>query len=377
MTQTVLITLGRLPKGLDVARSFAAAGWRVVVADPFAWHLCRVSKAVARSYRVAAPLTDKDGFLRDLRQIIADEGVTLVIPVSEETIYVAELVGALEGVRVYASPPQTILPLHDKAQFIAAAHSFGLSAPETHPLDSREARALAARKTVVIKPVFSCSGRGVAVRRRASVEVWPTRAEPTIVQSFVAGSAQSSFSIVHDGRPLITIVYRGLVMSGTVAVCFERLENPAIEAWVETFAAQSGAQGFLAFDFIVDAAGVPWAIECNPRLTSGVHFITPETLAPALINPATAPPPERRPEARAQQFYPVLTEAQSPFFWRPAFKRNARYLFTTRDVSWSASDPWPFVLLPFLSYEIMGKALLQSMTFGEAATADLEWRPAS
>lgn len=377
MTDTVLITLGRLPKGLDVARSFVAAGWRVVVADPFAWHLCRVSKAVSRSYRVAAPLADKDGFLRDLRRIIADEKVSLVVPVSEETIYVAELAGTLEGVRVYAPAPETILPLHDKAKFIALAQSFGLNAPETHMLETGDARRLAARKTVVIKPVFSCSGRGVSVRRRASMDVWPTRPEPTIVQGFVAGSAQSSFSIVHQGRPLVTIVYRGLVMSGTVAVCFERIDNPAIDAWVETFARSSNAEGFLAFDFIVDADGVPWAIECNPRLTSGVHFITPGTLAPALIDPATAPAIALRPETRAQQFYPVLTEAQSPFFWRPAFKRNARYLFTTREVSASAADPWPFVLLPFLSYEIMGKALLQSMTFGEAATADLEWRPAS
>ena len=42
MTRTALLTLGRLPKGLDLARALAAEGWRVVVAEPFGWHLARM-----------------------------------------------------------------------------------------------------------------------------------------------------------------------------------------------------------------------------------------------------------------------------------------------------------------------------------------------
>ncbi|MEN9755617.1 MAG: hypothetical protein RLZ07_1999, partial [Pseudomonadota bacterium] len=41
MTQSVLLTLGRLPKGLDIARSFHRAGWRVIIADPARDHLAR------------------------------------------------------------------------------------------------------------------------------------------------------------------------------------------------------------------------------------------------------------------------------------------------------------------------------------------------
>ncbi|MEE4299565.1 MAG: hypothetical protein V2J24_08990, partial [Pseudomonadales bacterium] len=99
MTTTVLVTLGRLPKGLELARALAGAGCRVIVADPFGWHLTRLSRAVARSVRVTAPNDDAGAFQRDLLRIVAEEGVDRVVPVSEEIFHVAELRDALpEGV---------------------------------------------------------------------------------------------------------------------------------------------------------------------------------------------------------------------------------------------------------------------------------------
>ena len=55
MTGTVLITLGRLPKALDLARGFKALGYRVIVAEPFRWHLTGVSNVIARRFTVTAP----------------------------------------------------------------------------------------------------------------------------------------------------------------------------------------------------------------------------------------------------------------------------------------------------------------------------------
>ena len=52
MTGNLLLTLGRLPKALDVARGFADLGWRVVVAEPFKRHLAG---------DLAMQLSDSDG----------------------------------------------------------------------------------------------------------------------------------------------------------------------------------------------------------------------------------------------------------------------------------------------------------------------------
>ena len=59
MPRTVLLTIGRMPKALEVARALAGAGHRVIVADPFAWHVCRVSRAVTSSFRTTAPNDDR------------------------------------------------------------------------------------------------------------------------------------------------------------------------------------------------------------------------------------------------------------------------------------------------------------------------------
>ena len=84
MAKTVLLTLGRLPKALTLARALHGAGYRVVIAEPFKWHVCKPSRAVAASYRVPAPNTSQAAYLDALLDIVRSESVDLVLPVSEE-----------------------------------------------------------------------------------------------------------------------------------------------------------------------------------------------------------------------------------------------------------------------------------------------------
>ena len=116
--KTALITLGRLPVALEIARALHADGWRVVVAEPLRWHLCRTSRAVARCRIVTAPDVDAERYLDDLLGVVATESVSLVVPVSEEAVFVAGLHGRLPGGVALACPPQALLlELHDKWRF--------------------------------------------------------------------------------------------------------------------------------------------------------------------------------------------------------------------------------------------------------------------
>jgi predicted ATP-grasp superfamily ATP-dependent carboligase len=373
MPRTVLLTLGRLPKALDIARSFRLHGWRVLIAEPFAWHLCRVSSAVDRSFTVTAPAVDPEAYLRDLVAIIEREAVELVVPVSEEIIHASHLGPRLPpGVRLYARPPAELLPLHSKAQFVERAAAHGVAAPETQLLGSPGAAALAARGPVVVKPVFSCSGRGVQFLSRGSPLPAADPAVPAVVQARVAGDVFTSFSIAHAGRALATVVYRGAVMSGTVAVCFERVAgHRAIEAWVDRFIDGARFDGFISFDFVVDAEGTAWGIECNPRATSGIHFVETADIAPAVIDAATAGPVRFRTARFMQQFWPSLTEWQNA---RGEHRRRCgHYLRTARDVTWQASDPLPLLTMPFTAWNIIQLASREGRPFGEVATRDVGW----
>ncbi len=373
---TVLLTLGRLPKALDLARGFARIGCRVIVAEPFPRHLAGASNCVARNYVVPAPNDDREAYLASLLKIIMDEAVDWVIPVSEETVHAAYLRDRLPlNVTLFTMPPDRVLALYDKRRFIEVGQEYGVAVPETYRLGSTQAADMAAARDVVVKPIFSCSGRGLAILRRGEALPAPDPDDPAIVQSFVPGTTFSTCSIARDGRVIATAIYRGTLMSGTVAVAFVRVDDQsAISSWIDRFVAASGWTGFISFDFIRDNSGTVFAIECNPRTTSGVHFWEPEDVAKAVLDTTGETRVRNRPEATFQQFYSCLTETQMALFRGDHFLERLKQLFTTRDVTWDRRDPWPFLGMILNSWHIIMLSIRRRSTFGEVATLDISWR---
>ncbi len=162
-------------------------------------------------------------------------------------------------------------------------------------------------------------------------------------------------------------------MSGSIAVAFELAEVPAINAWVERFVAKTGWSGFVTFDFIVVAAGGPYAIECNPRARSGVHFWEGADIARAVLEPGWAGAVRVRQNRTLQQFHARLTETQGALLRRKRFLFALQILVTTRDVSWDRSDPWPFLSMIGTSWPIIWQSIIKGARFGEVATQDVAW----
>jgi len=370
---TVLLTLGRLPKALALVRACRAAGCRVVVADPFRWHLCRPSRDVARSYRVSAPNDPQGDFLGDLRRIIRDENVSMVLPVSEEALHVVRLAGELpEGVGLWAAAHDEIARYHDKLDFVTDARARGLPVPESFAGNTLEARELAEHRDYVVKPRHSCSGIGLRLARAG--DPLGDLDAASVVQERVEGELLSTLSLVHAGREVATVVYRGRVFAGTVAICFERVDGAeAVEGWVRRFIDGTHYSGFLAFDLIVDGEGVPRAIECNPRATSGVHFFEAQSLGEALLRPGEAQGVRFAAATRQQWAYSTLTETYAALLRPREFLRRFGELRGARDVIWSARDPWPFLLMTPMSWEILWPAMTSDLTLGEATQRDIAW----
>lgn len=370
---TVLLTSGRMPKALEVARALTGAGCRVVVSDPLGDHLCRASRHVARSVRVRAPNDGPEEYLLDMLDHIAEERVNVVVPISEEAMHAAGLAGRLpDGVRLFCEDRTTLLGLHDKLRFAERAGAWSLTAAEGAQADTPKAAALAAAGPVVRKRRFSSAGvsvvlPGAPVPDGADGPDW-------MVQRFVDGAHVSTCSLFDRGRVIGTAAYRGTVMDGTVAVAFERIEEPdSMRAWIERFGAFSKLTGFGSFDFILDAAGTPIAIECNPRITSGVHFFDSADLARAILDPAGTETIGFKPRRRFQQFFPCLTAVYGQVFRPKRFLRDFREMATSRDVLWRGDDPWPLISMTWTSREILWRALRRRCSLGEAATMDVGW----
>jgi predicted ATP-grasp superfamily ATP-dependent carboligase len=372
MTGTVLVTLGRLPKGLDICRSFAAAGWRVVVAEPHARHLCGASNTVTRSVRMPAPAEGKRAYLQGLVDAVRKHGADLVVPVSEEAMHVAFLPQLLPAVPVFAMPPGAMLALHHKGRFVDVAREAGVAVPETHPLGSDAAAAMAAAGRVVVKPAHSAAGRGVRVLAAGEPLPMPDPAIPAVVQRFLPGAEFSSCSVARGGRVLGTAIYRGVQFAGSVACAFERVDHPQAEAWIARLVAALGWTGFISFDLREDEAGCIHGIECNPRTTSGLHFFETADIAAAILGARDTL--RHRKARRLQQVWSCLTETQlAAFRLDRAFPRHLRNLLTTRDVTWAAGDPWPVLSMPYTAWPIMRDAARKRVPFGEVATLDVGW----
>jgi predicted ATP-grasp superfamily ATP-dependent carboligase len=377
--KTVLITLGRLPKALDLARSFNKLDWRVIVAEPFAWHLTRMSNVVAKTYQVTAPNTDRERYLAELTKIVNDEGVSLIVPVSEEVLHASFLRERLAaGATLYAMPSSLLLRLHNKRSFIDVCGEVGVRAPDTALLDEPAAATIATAGDYITKPVFSCSGRGVSFHTRGEELPAFDAREPMLVQRWVKGKVLSTFSIARSGEALTTVVYCGAVMSGSVAVAFERVDesapgNVAIQQWVNRFVKALDFTGFISFDFVEDAEGHVHAIECNPRATSGAHFVHIDDLARAVVDPTIVPGAVHfRDERLLQQFYPCLTEVQKAMFTARFFPLLKKFI-AAKDVTWSRRDPLPFWTMTFTACQIIWLSIKHKATFGEVATLDVGW----
>jgi predicted ATP-grasp superfamily ATP-dependent carboligase len=318
--------------------------------------------------QITSPKASPERYLAELAEVIAAERATLVIPVSEETPRVAELSQHLpDSTRVFAGLAEQVRALHDKYRFAQLAASARLPVAASRlPVDMPRQ----APWDLVIKPRWSCSGRGL--RYVASGD--EVHADPTdLIQRRVYGDEFSGFCISIGGRLHAPVVYRAAVTSGSVAVCFERVEDqPRIIEWMQSFAGNLRYTGFLAFDFIVDAKGTPWALECNPRATSGIHFLATNVTADIILGDV--------PDSGVYRSDALLTEAWSCFtaclarVLRPReFARALTRLLQARDVTWSRHDPAVFLSMPFSTSRIIFDAAVSRSTFAEVAVQDVEW----
>ncbi len=375
----VLLTGGRAAAALELARLFRAAGWRVVMAESLPWHPSRWSRAVARSCTVPWPNRDPDGYIDALLRIIRRERIDLLVPTCEEVFYIAKGRDRLAPhCPVFAENIEPLRRLHSKWLFVQAARGHGLAVPPTTlltgPDDARQV--LAPGRDLVLKPVYSRFAARTILKPRTVADL-PTdvsEQRPWVAQQYVPGRQVCTYSVAHAGRLTVHAAYLAEFTFGLgAAVAFAALDHPASRAWVEAFVRAERFTGQIAFDFIETPDGRLFAIECNPRATSGVHlFADDPAFLPAFLGEG---PGLLQPRRGRASMYALLMAAQLPRSlgsWR-RLRRWAAAFFGRRDVFFRADDPWPF-LGQFAAFaSLRGRSRRFGVSLAEASTLDIEW----
>lgn len=288
---TVLITGARAPVAVDLARSFAAAGYEVHLADSVTGWAARLSRAVTATHRVPPPRTDFQGFAGALHGLVAELDPVAVIPTCEEIFYLA---AAGLGARALAPPLPALRALHSKVAFAGHARKLGIVAPDTWRIEARaELDALpVAAEDLVLKPEFSRFATEALIRptRAQLAAIECTAGRPWAAQRFVAGEELCLWSFARAGQLVASAVYRPIWRHGSAAAyAFETVECPAAIEIARVIAAADRLTGHLSFDLILTPHGAVVPIECNPRAVSGLHlFDARPELARAMLGEGEA-----------------------------------------------------------------------------------------
>ncbi|MVP01151.1 ATP-dependent carboxylate-amine ligase [Paenibacillus lutrae] len=385
----VLITGGRAPAALELARQLDAAGYRVYAADSVARPLIRYSASIQQFYRVPGPRFNRRQFLSRLLDIIGIHRIQVLIPTCEEIFYVAEGKAELEagGCRVFTDDLDKLLQLHSKWAFNQLVQAMGLPAPRTLLLTSygelSQLHDPGSLHKWVLKPVYSrfasrtltYAGGEIPPRLVISPEF------PWVAQTFVTGLEYCTYAIAEDGELRAYTDYSVDYTAGKGAsIYFRQQRHPELFEWVQAFVHELRFTGQLAFDFIIDRDGTIWPLECNPRATSGLHlfsaedrigdaFIAPAKGAVNLESPCIIPrkPAERMITAAMLLYGPgrELTPA--------GLRRWTGCMFRGRDVIFQWRDPGPFLAQGMILLDFWKQARTAGRPVKEMTTYDMEW----
>lgn len=353
--KTILISGAKMTKALQLARSFHAAGHRVVLVEMAKYRFTghRFSRAVDRFYAVPRP--DADDYAEALLRIVQAEGVDVYVPVCSPLAswYDAEAAKVLAGhCEVFSGDADMVGQLDDKEQFTRLAEALGLPVPDAHRIedpkqvvdfDFETNPGPYVLKSIPYDPVHRLDLTPVPCATPEETAAFaasrPIDADtPWVMQEFIEGQEYCTQSTVRDG----VVQLHCCCESSAFQINYEMVDKPEIAAWVETFVGGLGLTGQYSFDFMETEQGELFAIECNPRTHSAITmFYDHPGVAAAYLErdqPTIEPTAASRPTYWLyQEIWRFLTDPRSlPARWR-TISQGKEAIF-----DWS--DPLPFLM---------------------------------
>lgn len=281
----VLVTGTRAPASMDLMRSLIQAGFQVYSADSMTFPLGRFVKGIEQHFTLPKPNRNTQAFINGLKALIIEHSINLVIPTCEEIFFVSQGYEDLsQHTRIFCEPFQKLLQLHNKFAFNQLVHEYGLDAPKSWLLNTHDNKSdLPLEKDLVLKPLFSRFGAHVLLKPPAQVIQDLSLKVPYVAQEFIEGKEYCSYAIAVAGKVVIQSCYHPKYTSGPAAgIYFEPASIKAITQFVSVFCEKYHFSGQIAFDFIVKEKRA-YVLECNPRITSGFHFLADSLNWPELL----------------------------------------------------------------------------------------------
>lgn len=204
------------------------------------------------------------------------EKIDLVIPTFEEIFCLAKGLDRFpKETQVLCSSYETLDELHNKWRFNKKIEALGFDTPKSYLIHSQEElKKLQFSPPYILKPSYSRAALCIQkVSSKTPPEVKIDPKNPLVAQEWLHGKKFCSYSIAHNGKLSAHTVYPvDISIEGNSCLNFEAIDHKKIQSWIASFVKKENFTGQIAFDFIETNEGKLYAIECNPRGTSGIHL---------------------------------------------------------------------------------------------------------
>ncbi len=392
----ILITSPRAPAVLEWIRIALRAKHHVTLCDSMRFPIGRFASSAVRYCRTPAPRRDFAAYQTAMKQLIAESD--WVIPTCEDIFYLARIsLNATERAKCLMPPSDVLMDLHHKINvFSRLPETQGIAFPASR-LVTQHADIIddndSGEKTI-LKPIFSRFGRSV-IRgvTRENTQKLPIAAHyPWVQQRFIDGEPLCHFAVCQHGKVIANALYHPrYLLNQSASTYFERVQSPRLQQCVrqfmQDFAEKNHFHGQVAFDFIDDGDNL-WVLECNPRVTSGLHLISEQLtlsengeLSYRAKNEANAPTiatPKNNLSSTSNDdgvsiHYRVGASLPLLFAWQAIKKRQLATLIKDYRQADDVLAGLPFYASWLAFAEVFVMSLRQGKSLSDVSTHDIEY----
>ncbi|MCA9779102.1 MAG: ATP-grasp domain-containing protein [Candidatus Eremiobacteraeota bacterium] len=287
----ILVTTSRMPFSLSTIRKLAKAGHEIYACDTFDDAPGSHSRFDAKHFVTAPPRFETRKFIDDLKRLITENSIDLLVPTMEEVFYISYHQEELrELTDVFCSSFESLHTLHHKARFQELCGSLGLRVPQTVVATNMDElkEAINSFEHYIARPSFSRGGFKLLANTggRAGIlkleDCDPTVENPWLIQEFVTGDDLCSYSIARNGKLASHLCYETPVeVEDAYGIEFLSVDRPEAYEMIKTIVEHLNFHGHISFDFKQTKDGL-CLIECNPRCTNGALLLPGEVTSEAI-----------------------------------------------------------------------------------------------
>ncbi len=201
----------------------------------------------------------------------------MVIPIFEESLYVAKAKPILEkNCEVFCPSFEIINQLHNKWLFSQLQKKHQIDAiPSVIIKNKEDIEKIDFSYPYVLKPSYSRGSMGIK-KIGSDKDIFDgkiNKKNSWVAQKWIEGKTYCSYSICRNGKIKAHAVYANNVPNSNYCLSFQAIRHPKIYKWVRNFIRKLDITGHISFDFVETKEKKIYAIECNPRATSGLHLV--------------------------------------------------------------------------------------------------------